>query len=206
MRRTKEAAMETRHAILDAALDVFGEKNFLAVSVTEIADKVGMTKGAVYWHFKNKEDILVTLIEDFCARKYRDFTDRYGMSETLADLRDYYMALMKLPEQDGQFCKFHKLLMRHTEWPEELQAKVRELLIASSVSARDMVYSLLVRAREAGEITDPGISLEDAALLITASSRGLFLMQLSSLLPGDFSKPTAYLIDALTDALTKKRQ
>ena len=204
MRRTKEAAMETKRRILDAALDIFSEKNFSNVSVSEIADKVNMTKGAVYWHFRNKEDILVRLIEDFCVRTNRDFIDRYGLPEKLDELRGYYQAMMTLPRQDDQFYKIQKLLLRRMEWPEELQKQVQELLVASGERSRAMVHSLLVKAYEGGEISEPKISLDDAALLITAAFHGLFVLQMSELLPKDFSEPTDFMIDAFVSALKKK--
>lgn len=62
MRRTKEAALETRAKILESALDIFSEKNFSNASLTEIAANVGLTKGALYWHFRNKNDLLLRLV------------------------------------------------------------------------------------------------------------------------------------------------
>jgi AcrR family transcriptional regulator len=53
-RKTKEDSQMTRNRLLDAALDVFSEKSFADVTLSEIAERVGMTKGALYWHFKNK--------------------------------------------------------------------------------------------------------------------------------------------------------
>ena len=54
MRRTKEAAENTRKRIMEGALDLFIEKGFSNTSLTEIAHSLGITKGVVYWHFKNK--------------------------------------------------------------------------------------------------------------------------------------------------------
>lgn len=54
MRRTKAAALETKAKILESALDIFSEKSFSNASLTEIAANVGLTKGALYWHFKTR--------------------------------------------------------------------------------------------------------------------------------------------------------
>ena len=61
MRRTKEEAMRTRMSIMESALDIFSEKNFANASVSEITARIGLSKGAFYWHFKNKQDILINL-------------------------------------------------------------------------------------------------------------------------------------------------
>ena len=61
-RRTKEEAQHTRETILTAALDTFCEKGYSRTTFDEIAKKINLTKGAVYWHFKNKPDIIKALI------------------------------------------------------------------------------------------------------------------------------------------------
>ena len=62
-RRTKAEAQVTRQNILNAALDIFSEKNYSVVSVVEIAERAGVTKGAVYWHFTSKA--LLKMVEEF---------------------------------------------------------------------------------------------------------------------------------------------
>ena len=56
-RRTKEEALETRGRILDAAEAVFHEKGVAHASLAEIAETAGVTRGAIYWHFKDKADL-----------------------------------------------------------------------------------------------------------------------------------------------------
>ncbi|PZQ36243.1 MAG: TetR family transcriptional regulator, partial [Ectopseudomonas oleovorans] len=54
MRRTKEDAEKTRHAILAAAEQLFLERGVAHTSLEQIARHAGVTRGAVYWHFQNK--------------------------------------------------------------------------------------------------------------------------------------------------------
>ncbi len=54
MRRTKEDAQLTREALLDAAEVLFAQRGVSRTSLQEIAKAAGMTRGAVYWHFKDK--------------------------------------------------------------------------------------------------------------------------------------------------------
>lgn len=60
-RKTKEEALETRNRILEAAVEVFLEKGVSQAGLEVIAEKAGVTRGAVYWHFKNKADIFEAL-------------------------------------------------------------------------------------------------------------------------------------------------
>lgn len=63
MRRTKAEAEQTRQDILHAALQLFDEQGYGATSLVQIAKQVGLTRGAIYWHFKDKGDILRALGE-----------------------------------------------------------------------------------------------------------------------------------------------
>ena len=64
MRRTKEEAEQTRCAILEAAVDVFSEKGVARATLEQIAKAASVTRGAVYWHFKNKTDIFLALYDE----------------------------------------------------------------------------------------------------------------------------------------------
>lgn len=63
VRKTKEEALETRHAILDAAERVFQERGVSHTSLAEIATAAGVTRGAIYWHFANKSDLYDAMIQ-----------------------------------------------------------------------------------------------------------------------------------------------
>ncbi|AHG21468.1 transcriptional regulator [Chania multitudinisentens RB-25] len=56
-RKTKQQALETRQQILDAAVREFSERGVSATSLTDIATAAGVTRGAIYWHFKNKVEL-----------------------------------------------------------------------------------------------------------------------------------------------------
>lgn len=62
-RRTKAEAEATREALLDAAEEVFYDNGVARTSLEQIARHAGMTRGAVYWHFKNKADLFHALLD-----------------------------------------------------------------------------------------------------------------------------------------------
>src|SRR5918998_252098 len=66
-RRTRTARAEGREAreeLLAAALRVFARRGYRQAGVAEIAAAAGYSKGALYWHFSGKEELLATLLEE----------------------------------------------------------------------------------------------------------------------------------------------
>jgi len=61
-RRTKEDAAATRDALLDAAEAVFGARGVAAASLADVAAAAGVTRGALYWHFRDKADLLQAML------------------------------------------------------------------------------------------------------------------------------------------------
>jgi AcrR family transcriptional regulator len=64
---TDERRTDTREHIRRLALELFAERGYDATSLREIAERLGITKAAVYYHFKTKEEILTSLVNDFFA-------------------------------------------------------------------------------------------------------------------------------------------
>ena len=62
VRRTKDEAQETRNRILDAAEHVFSEHGVSRTSLEDIAQAAGVTRGAIYWHFKDKSDLFAAMV------------------------------------------------------------------------------------------------------------------------------------------------
>ncbi|MER5889193.1 helix-turn-helix domain-containing protein [Streptomyces sp. NPDC001941] len=54
----------TRQRIQDVALELFAEQGYEKTSLREIAERLDVTKAALYYHFKTKEDIVISLFED----------------------------------------------------------------------------------------------------------------------------------------------
>lgn len=62
MRNEKQ---DTKQIILDTALDLFSKKGYSAVSIRDISNRVGIKESAIYYHFKNKQDIFDVLCKSF---------------------------------------------------------------------------------------------------------------------------------------------
>ena len=62
VRRTKDEAQETRNRILDAAEYLFSERWVSRTSLEDIAQAASVTRGAIYWHFKDKSDLFAAMV------------------------------------------------------------------------------------------------------------------------------------------------
>lgn len=98
-RKTKEEAAETRQNILRAALDVFYKNGVRQSSLEDVAEAAGVTRGAVYWHFKNKSDVFsalnLELYENFFTKlsQSQQETERSN-TNPLNELRELSVALI----------------------------------------------------------------------------------------------------------------
>src|SRR5205807_10250328 len=62
-RSREEKKAQTRERLIEAAARVFADKGFATTSLDEVADAAGLTKGAVYSNFENKEDLVRAVLE-----------------------------------------------------------------------------------------------------------------------------------------------
>ena len=74
-RRGKEEAEKTRTRILASALALFVKKGYAHTTFTDIAARLKMTKGAVYWHFESKEALLVALVDEMLMKFGRQIAE-----------------------------------------------------------------------------------------------------------------------------------
>jgi AcrR family transcriptional regulator len=143
-----EAEKSTRDRILDVALDLFIEKGFDKTSLREIAEQLGFSKAALYYHFASKDDILMSLhlrLHEFG----RVAIDRLGSEPAdvgswralLSELVDDMMANRKIfvmhQRNQAAFENLHK--EGHEEAHEDLEEVFRRVFADPSVPARDRV-------------------------------------------------------------------
>ena len=125
-RKTKEEAAATRESILRAALDLFSEKGYSSTTFNDIAKRIGMTRGAVYWHFENKEALLTALVE--FTHDYKDtlVEERVPDTETLADLREAVVMYARVVAEDDLVRKMQFFLNLQMEWSQDLLKETHE--------------------------------------------------------------------------------
>ena len=123
-RRTKEDAEETRHQLLEAAQRVFAEKGVSRTSLQDIAQAAGVTRGAIYWHFKNKAELFNAMM-DSAILPMEQTMQQIGhdvTSDPLAELESAMMQTMHSIESDARTRAIFEVATLKVEYVDELLA------------------------------------------------------------------------------------
>lgn len=98
-KRTHEAAMLTKRQILQAALRLFTDEGYEKTSLSDIAREAGVTRGAIYWHFEDKGELLCELCKDLAERNelmvYLVRASRPEESDPLGCIKQWMLAHSK---------------------------------------------------------------------------------------------------------------
>ena len=89
--RAQKRAFRTRKKLKEAALDVFSEKSVDAATVEEITEKADVGKGTLYQHFDDKEEIVVTLVEEAVEHLIEIIRAYSAPPETLEDMLEHLL-------------------------------------------------------------------------------------------------------------------
>ncbi|NIP27880.1 MAG: TetR family transcriptional regulator [Phycisphaerae bacterium] len=87
----QKRARKTRKKLKRAALDVFTEKSVDAATVEEITEKADVGKGTLYQHFEDKEEIVVTLVEEAVKHLIRRIRSYDTVPETLEEMLEHLL-------------------------------------------------------------------------------------------------------------------
>lgn len=121
-RKSKEEMELTRLALLEAALHLFAEKGYSKTTLSDIAQRAGFTRGAVYWHFDGKPIIFNEVMAHYDAplKKLlaKELDDAEGPKEWLRTLFSGYVKILS-ENKDLQTAMFVRV--RKTEFPDELR-------------------------------------------------------------------------------------
>jgi AcrR family transcriptional regulator len=143
-----EPTPDTRQRILDVALDLFIEQGFDGTSLRQIAEQLGVTKAALYYHFESKDDILMALhlrLHEFGRESLRRMgegpvnLELWG--ELLDEIVDQMLAQRKIflmhERNQAALEKLHR--KDHDAEHEDLQNRFRIVLADTRVPLQDRV-------------------------------------------------------------------
>ena len=177
---------DTKERILESALRLFARDGYEAVSVSMIAGELGMTKGALYKHYKSKRDIFDSIVE----RMYRTDAERsrqFGVPDESFDtapksycgvswesLAAFTLAQYDFWTQDAFASGFRRMLTLEQYRSEEMAALYHSCIIAGPVAyMADIFQTLLDKGvLRGGEARQMALSFyAPLFLLITMSDR-----------------------------------
>ena len=166
-RKTKQEAERTRQRILDAAVDVFYERGVARPSLTDIAGAIGMTRGAVYGHFRNKSEVLVALFdrERLPWESMVDGADAAVQRDPLGVARADLVRLLKIACSSSARARALNVLFYKVELAVENAALVQRFEASRQRSLEHMT-GLLERAVRAGQLPPDRDVRRDARFLL----------------------------------------
>lgn len=194
-RRTKAEAEATRESILDSAESVFMSKGVARASLEEIARTSGVTRGAVYWHFKNKQDILDAMLERVRAPLGAVVDDTDTSGDSLSNLRQLCITSLRKLATDEQYFRVHYILFHRNETDQTL-SKHREL----ATETIEFVSSLLATPQNRQRLR-PGLTPELTARILHSQMLGLFFDYLVRPEQEDLAQQAPIIVDTLLRGL-----
>jgi TetR/AcrR family acrAB operon transcriptional repressor len=153
-RKTKEEALVTRCRILDAAERVFQRKGVSGTSLQDIAQAAGVTRGAVYWHFKDKADVFNAMMSRVCLpiEESAQLVADDGGADPLATVRTEFRGIFERLVSDVQVRRVFEVATHKVEYVDELTAVRERHLQMRSGYLRDLERRLR-RAQRSGHVT-----------------------------------------------------
>jgi AcrR family transcriptional regulator len=177
--------MRTRDRILDVALDLFTAKGYDATSMREIAERLDITKPALYYHFDSKEDIVRALLVDIESQveglvawareqpfgpdlrrevlaRWSDIMQAHGLTAFRFFVANRRIVLEVSPDRSGMHAKMGELYALLAPGSPSVEEQLRVRLALMAVNMAGMVGS--------------GIDAPDEEILASARAVALELM------------------------------
>lgn len=153
VRRTKQEAQQTRHALLDAAELVFEQRGVAGTSLQEVAEAAGVTRGAVYWHFRDKADLYNAMMD----RAVLPFEQQWlepaadDAADPMQRLRELLLDILGQIAGDERLQRVVAISTHKVEYVGELDA-IRERHLRVCTQAQKRFERLLRQAIAAGQL------------------------------------------------------
>jgi AcrR family transcriptional regulator len=168
----EESRRQTRERLLEAAREVFLKHGIETVSIEEVAEAAGYSRGAFYSNFGSKDDVLCALLDreiESQRQEVEAIVAALPAADLMAKLRQYYVEL----GSNEEHCAFWLGLQLHAIRNAAIRPRVAELMLRK----RAYVVSLLPQIYHAIGKEAPG-SVETVALGLMSIAQGLALTRL----------------------------
>lgn len=201
VRRTKEEAQETRSQILEAAEKAFYERGVARTTLADIAKLAGVTRGAIYWHFSNKADLVQAMLDSL--HEPLDEMAKASESEDEVDplgcMRKLLIHLFHQVALDPKTRRINEILFHKCEFTDEMCDMRRQRQVAS-LDCNDRIGLALSNAVRKGQLP-ADLNTARASICLHAYIDGILGQWL--LIPDSFAlcKEAEQLVDTVLDML-----
>lgn len=124
VRRTKADALATRNSLLDAAEHLFQARGVSRTSLNDIAVAAGTTRGAIYWHFKDKADLFNAMMDRVTLPMEESLQCAVASDaqDPVAEIRAAMLEALRKTATDAQTRRVFEVATHKVEYVAELMA------------------------------------------------------------------------------------
>ena len=198
-RKTKADAEQTRQKILTAALDLFVAKGYERATFEDVARRIGLTKGAVYWHFKSKPDLLFELVAHMSAMNVAQVSRASPDPVSLDSLIAHFVERARLIAVKPAYRKFFRLMMS-LDWPAAKFAPVKCRIRRMDSDFFAVIKKTLSVLQEKGEVRADA-DIVNASAVLGALWLGLMKFQFDQCMEMDLSRAVGLGFSSVIDAI-----
>ena len=140
---------DTRSRVQKVALELFAEQGYEKTSLREIAERLGVTKAALYYHFKSKEDIVHSFTDDYFSELdalVEWAKEQPRGEENRREILDRYVSIVLASSEVFRFLEQNRASVQSMEAGKERFARVRarldalvDVLVGAEAPLRDRV-------------------------------------------------------------------
>ncbi|CNH16156.1 multidrug efflux transporter transcriptional repressor AcrR [Yersinia pekkanenii] len=200
-RKTKQKAEETRQQILDAAVQEFSAHGVSGTSLADIAVAAGVTRGAIYWHFKNKVDLfneVWALSESKIDQLELEYQVKYP-DNPLRILREILIYVLVSTREDCRRRALMEIVFHKCEFVGEMSS-VHDARKVLDLASYERIASVLQGCIDANQLP-ANLDTHRAAIIMKAYITGLMENWLFMPESFDIKQEAPILIDAYLDML-----
>lgn len=160
-------AQQSRRSLLEAAITVFARQGVAATTLQNIADEAGLTRGAIYTHFRGKDELLRALLEEQVLPLERQLPADIGLEDAWHRLHEALEETLA-DSNCRRLCEilFHKSERVHADAPTQLRLKqLKE-------NFRSQLTDVLNRSIQTGELSTQ-LDVAAAGQMLCACVRGI---------------------------------
>ncbi|MES1941366.1 TetR family transcriptional regulator [Salinisphaera sp. T5B8] len=185
MRRTPEQAEQTRLKVIDAGLRLFSQYGYSGTTLAMIAQDAGMSRGPIYWHFKNKDELFEAVLA-YSQTPLQALVQaaRADTPDPVTRMSDFIAGWFDRLVDDKRHRQSFEILMNKTELTQRMARTVRrERELTRAII--DLFENLIDEARAqdllpAGDPA-PALALQTYTYLMGVTQTWLFAPRLFSL-------------------------
>jgi AcrR family transcriptional regulator len=198
-RRTKAEAEQTRQKIFMAALDLFAQNGFERTTFEDIAARIHLTKGAIYWHFKSKPDLLAELVTDMTAKHNAELASALSKPSSLDELVKHFVERARLIVGKPVNRKYFLMMLR-MDWPSAKLDPIKRRLREVKTNPFSVIEDTLAYFQAKGDIR-ADVDVPTVTLALGALWLGSMKMKIDQCQTTDLEKMVSLGFMAIIDSI-----